>query len=283
MSDSQNPLPPPSAPELVRRIVRWLIVAAIVLAVLAFLLPIGMAVLPFGIILIVLVGLLFFAFGKAPPDWFACVDPKDVGKLGGALRPLLVLLLVVLVTLLLGPFGLLLTTLAVAVLFGLGWAGIGPLAPFATLLRGLIQLIRLLPDLRQPIKLASEALTSASTAVETLRHGLDDAQSEVGNVAGSISGMSVPAIHVQRGQSNMSVIAPNGAVIGSVSVPTFDIDPTDVYPFATNVSPRLYEVQAKLREARDGAMTQRDRLQAAGAALKALHDLLPPGPGEASS
>jgi hypothetical protein len=280
MSDPQTPLTPQAAPEFVRRIVRWLILAAVILAVLAILLPIGMAVLPFGLILMVVVALLFFAFGKMPPDWLACVDPKDVGKLGGAARPLLVVAILVLVALLLGPFGLLVAAVVAAVLFALGWVGIGPLAAFATIVRGLIQLIRLLPSLRAPLKLAAEALSAASGAVESLRHGLDDAQSEVGNVAGAISAIPVPSVSVTTGHADINVTAPNGTVIGSVSVPTINVDHPDSQPFSANVAPRLYQVQSKLREARDGAMTQRDKLQAAGAALQTLHDLLPPGPGE---
>jgi hypothetical protein len=279
MSDPQTPLPA-TASELVARILRWLVIAAVLLALFAFILPFGIAALPLGLILIAVVAVLFFAFGKMPPAWLACIDPKDVGKLGGAARPLLIALILFFVALLLGPMGLLVAAVVATVLFALGWAGIGPFAPFATIVRGLIQLIGLLPDLRQPLKLAAEALTAASSAVETLRHGLDDAQSEVGNVAGAIAAISVPSISVTAGHADVNVTAPNGTVIGSVSVPTINVDHPDGQPFAANVAPRLYEVQSKLRDARDGAMTQRDRLQAAGAALKTLHDLLPPGPGE---
>jgi hypothetical protein len=42
----------------------------------------------------------------------------------------------------------------------------------------------------------------------------------------------------------------------------------------------LNDVQAKLAAASAAAGTERDKLSAAAAALRALHDLLPPGPNE---
>jgi len=278
MSDPQIP-PPPAAPELVRRILRWLIIAALVLAFVALLLPIGMAILPLGLILILFVGLVFFAFGKLPPDWLACVDPKDVGKLGGAAWPLLIVLLLAFVALLLGPLGLLLAAAVFALLFGLGWAGIGPLAAFATVVRGLIQLIRLLPTLPAPIKLASDAMLEAAKAVELLRVGLNEAQSQVGNASTTIAGIGVPKITTNWSTQNVGLPDPPG---GSIPVPILSVSQTTERPFDGTLTGHLNSVQAKLADASAAAETQRDRLKDVGLALKALHDLLPKPPGGSS-
>ncbi len=271
MSDPQIPLPSPvSAPELVKRLVRWLALAALVLAVLFLVLPLGLIMAPLGLLLIIVVALL--ATGNAPPSWLACIDPKNVGSVGGAMWPLLIAIVVVLALFLLGLPGLLIVFVIVAVMFALGWSGIGPLAPFAAIVRGLIQLIRLLPSLRLPVGLAAEALTKASEAMGTLRDGLETAQDQVGRVRSAIASIGVPNIKIEPDKHRIGL--PAG---GSIDVPGLKVSQTTETPFSGSVAERLDDVQKGLIEARKAAETQRDRLKEAGAALKGLHDLLPPG------
>ncbi|TAJ32742.1 MAG: hypothetical protein EPO67_10100 [Reyranella sp.] len=270
MSDPLPPLPA-SAPELVGRLLRWLALAALVLAVLLFILPLGFIMAPLGLLLIVVVAL--FATGKVPPSWLSCVDPKDVGKVGGALWPIVVVIGFVLLALLAGLPGLLIGAVVVAVLFGLGWAGIGPLAPLATIIRGMVGLIRVLPLLRDPVGHAANALGAAADAVDNLKVGLDGAERKLGEARLLLSAVEVPTIEVKEEAKTAKIPG-----IGDVSIPGLSVNATKTKPFDGELGKRLDAVQSGLLDARKAAEAQAKALDAAAAGLKALHDVLPQRP-----
>jgi hypothetical protein len=275
MSDPQASLPSPATvAQAFRQIVRWLMLAAflgvIVMMIVPSLFALPLVLVPLGLFL--LVGLALVASGKAPPAWLSCIDPKDVGKLGGTLRPILLIIVGLLVAILLGLPGLVIVLITVVVLFGLGWSGIGPLAPLVTILRGIVALVRLLPTLRTPVGLAADALGAASDAVTDLSTGLQAAENKLGETRAALTVFPVPTLDPEPDKQTVNVPG-----IGHFDVPGWKMNRGTSTPFGA-IADLLGDVQTGLDQTRTAAIKQHDALKSAAEALRMLEALLPPQP-----
>lgn len=257
-----------SAPAFVGKLLRWMMLAAGALALLALLLPASLLLAPLGLLLIVALALL--ANGRLPLGWLACVNPTNLPALRGAgVTALVGVVLVLALILFSGPL-LIALVLGLVVLAALGWSGIGPLAGPAQVLRGLVLLIGLLPRLRVPLNTAAQALGDLAHASDQLGNGLDAADSHLGDARAVLGVVAMPTISVAQVWNNVPL--PGGH--GDLSVPGLNITQGTEKPFA-DVASGLGDVQNGLRDARDAARQQRDALNIVAAAIGSLRDLLP--------
>lgn len=268
-----NGLPPlDSAPALVGRVLRWSLLAALVLAALVLVAPgllaLGLVMVPLGLLLgLGLVLLALLGFGVRLPDWLACAGPDQAASLAAPARAVLLTLAVLLAVLLFGPVAV---GLVLALLLALGWAGIGPLAPLAAVLRGLVALVGLLPRLGAPLHAAAEALARAARAAEAARDGLGKAENQLGQAKAALAMVAVPTIDAKPAPQTLSL--PRG--LGDVQVPGWTIGTGEARPFDGVVRTALEGAEQGLGEARGAAERSRAALDNAAAALAGLRALL---------